>query len=82
MLPPAAGIVGVIARPAAGVCPTARRTPSAQREAAAVDDARVMLHLFLAVLIVGTLWRLTSYHLIASPQPQLNHLGLAMAQQY
>jgi hypothetical protein len=48
----------------------------------AVDDARVMLHLFLAVLIVGTLWRLISYHLIAAQQPQLNHLGLAMAQQY
>jgi hypothetical protein len=48
----------------------------------AVDDARVMLHLFLAVLIVGTLWRLISYHLIAATQPQLNHLGLAMAQQY
>jgi hypothetical protein len=47
-----------------------------------MDDARVMLHLFLAVLIVGTLWRLASYHLIASPQPHLNHLGLAMATQY
>jgi hypothetical protein len=47
-----------------------------------VDDARVMLHLFLAVLIVGTLWRLISYHLIAAQAPQLNHLGLAMAQQY
>jgi hypothetical protein len=41
-----------------------------------------MLHLFLAVLIVGTLWRLISYHLIAAQQPHLNHLGLAMAQQY
>lgn len=47
-----------------------------------MDDARIMLHLFLAVLIVGTLWRLISYHLIAASQPQLNHLGLAMAQQY
>jgi hypothetical protein len=47
-----------------------------------MDDARVLAHLFLAVLIVGTLWRLTSYHLVASPQPHLMHLGLAMATQY
>lgn len=47
-----------------------------------MDEARVLVHLFLAVLIVGTLWRLGSYHLIASSQPHLNHLGLAMAQQY
>jgi hypothetical protein len=49
---------------------------------AGVDDFRVMAHIFVAVLIVGTLWRLTSYHLIASKQPHLNHLGQAMATQY
>ena len=48
----------------------------------AVDDFRVMVHIFVAVLIVGTLWRLTSYHFIASKQPHLNHLGQAMATQY
>jgi hypothetical protein len=47
-----------------------------------MEDARVIAHIFLAVLIAGTLWRLTSYHLIASSQPHLNHLGLAMSQQY
>lgn len=47
-----------------------------------MDEARVILHVFLMVIIAGTLWRLASYHLIASPQPHLNHLGLAMAQQY
>lgn len=47
-----------------------------------MDDARILLHLFLGVLIVGTLWRLASFHLIASQQPHLNHLGLAMAVQY
>jgi hypothetical protein len=47
-----------------------------------VDEARVIAHVFLMVLIAGTLWRLISYHFIASPQPHLNHLGLAMAQQY
>jgi hypothetical protein len=47
-----------------------------------VDDFRIMVHIFMAVLIMGTLWRLTSYHLIASKQPHLNHLGQAMATQY
>jgi hypothetical protein len=47
-----------------------------------VDEARVIAHVFLMVLIAGTIWRLASYHLIASNQPHLNHLGLAMAQQY
>lgn len=47
-----------------------------------MDDIRIGLHVFLMVLIFGTIWRLASYHLIASPQTQLNHLGLAMAQQY
>lgn len=47
-----------------------------------MDDLRVMVHVFMAVLILGTLWRLLSYHLIASSQSHLNHLGLAMATQY
>lgn len=47
-----------------------------------MDDLRVMLHLFMIVLIIGTLWRLVSYHLIASSAPHLNHLGLAMSTQY
>lgn len=47
-----------------------------------MDEARILIQLFLMVLIAGTLWRLASYHLIASPQPQFNHLGLAMATQY
>jgi hypothetical protein len=47
-----------------------------------VDEARTVLHVFLLVLIGGTLWRLASYHLIAASSPQLNHLGLAMSQQY
>jgi hypothetical protein len=47
-----------------------------------MDEARVIAHVFLMVLIAGTIWRLASYHLIAANQPHLNHLGLAMAQQY
>lgn len=47
-----------------------------------MDEIRVILQVFLLVLIAGTLWRLGSYHLIASKQAHLNHLGLAMSQQY
>jgi len=47
-----------------------------------LDDARIALHVFLMVILVGTVWRLGSYYLIASPRPQWQHLGLAMATQY
>lgn len=47
-----------------------------------MEDIKVGLHIFLAVLIFGTGWRLATYHLIASPNPQLSHLGRAMANQY
>jgi hypothetical protein len=48
----------------------------------AVEDIKVILHIFLAVLIAGTMWRLTTYHLIASKNPHLEHLGRGMAIQY
>ena len=38
--------------------------------------------IFLGVIILGTLWRLGSYHLIASKNDSLAHLGKAMAFQY
>lgn len=53
-----------------------------ETEAPTVDEIRIAVHVFLMVLLVGTLWRLGSYYFIASPQPQLQHLGLAMATQY
>jgi hypothetical protein len=37
---------------------------------------------FLAVLMAGTLWRLSSLHLVASNNPTLSRLGAAMAFQY
>lgn len=37
---------------------------------------------FLLVLIMGSLWRLASYHLVASPNPTVSHLGKAMGFQY
>lgn len=42
----------------------------------------VALHVFLAVLAIGTLWRIASFHLMAAPNTQLNHLGKAMSIQY
>jgi hypothetical protein len=48
----------------------------------AVIDAQVGLHVFMIVLIFGTLWRLLQFHAMASPSPWLNHLGKAMAVQY
>lgn len=40
------------------------------------------LNVFLAVLIVGTAWRLASLHLMASSNPALKHLGVAATTQY
>jgi hypothetical protein len=47
-----------------------------------VDDFKIALHVFLCVLVLGTLWRVVSLHLIASQNAHLSHLGQAMSQQY
>lgn len=47
-----------------------------------MEDFKVVLHVFLAVLIMGTLWRLTTYHLMASQNVWLQHLGKGMSVQY
>lgn len=47
-----------------------------------MPHTRDVLAVFLMVLIAGTLWRLTAYHLIASPNSGVNHVGKAMAFQY
>jgi hypothetical protein len=39
-------------------------------------------HSFSAVLLAGTIWRIASYHLMASSNPSMQHLGAAMATQY
>lgn len=52
------------------------------REARAMVDLQIGLHIFMVVLIFGTLWRLLSFHAIASPNAKLQHLGSAMAFQY
>jgi len=40
------------------------------------------VHVFVSVLILGTLWRLTAYHAMASSNVQLQHVGAAMVTQY
>lgn len=47
-----------------------------------MDDVKVAVHIFLVVLIFGTLWRVSSYHLMASNNPMWQHLGKAMTTQY
>ncbi len=47
-----------------------------------MEHLQVALHIFLAVIVLGTLWRLLSFHLMAAENTQLNHLGKAMSLQY
>ena len=47
-----------------------------------MEDIKVGVHIFLVVLVFGTGWRLFTYHLMASPNAQLQHLGRAMSVQY
>jgi hypothetical protein len=37
---------------------------------------------FLSVLVIGTLWRLSSLHLTANSDTRMSHLGKAMGFQY
>lgn len=39
-------------------------------------------NIFLSVVVIGTVWRLASYHLVASKNEQLSHLGKAMGFQF
>ncbi len=52
------------------------------RGGTAVIDVQVGLHVFMIVLVFGTLWRLLSFHAMASPNGSLQHLGKAMSVQY
>lgn len=45
-------------------------------------DLGVGLHVFALVLIFGTIWRVSQFHLMASNNPSLQHLGKAMSIQY
>ena len=45
-------------------------------------DLQVGLHVFMSVLILGTVWRLISFHLAASSNTGVSHIGHAMIVQY
>ena len=45
-------------------------------------DLTVALHVFMSVLILGTIFRVAQYHLMASSNPGLQHIGKAMSTQY
>lgn len=45
-------------------------------------SAMAALNIFVAVLIMGTLWRLASYHMVASSNENVSHVGRAMGFQY
>lgn len=45
-------------------------------------DVQVGLHVFMLILIFGTVWRISQFHLMASSNPALQHLGKAMSIQY
>ena len=45
-------------------------------------SALAALNVFLGVLIIGTLFRLVTLHMVASSNPTVARLGQAMAFQY
>ena len=53
-----------------------------QLKGAPMIDLQVGLHVFMSVLILGTIFRIVSYHLMASPNPGIQHIGKAMSTQY
>jgi hypothetical protein len=59
-----------------------RRIGGLSRKGTFMEYVKLGVHIWVSVLIMGTLWRVISYHLIASPNENMSHLGRAMAQQY
>jgi hypothetical protein len=47
-----------------------------------MDYIKLGVHIWVSVLIMGTLWRVVSYHLMASSNSSLTDLGKAMSTQY
>ncbi len=39
-------------------------------------------HIFISVLLLGTLWRVVAYHLLASSNSTAQHVGAGMITQY
>ena len=66
--------------PSEGLTP-APGAPRSERHRAMLD-LQVSIHVFMSVLILGTIFRLVSYHLMASSNPGIQHIGKAMSTQY
>ena len=49
---------------------------------AKMEYVKLGVHIWVSVLIMGTMWRLLQYHLVASPNSSAQHVGRAMALQY
>jgi hypothetical protein len=47
-----------------------------------VEYVKIGVHIWVSVLIMGTVWRLLTYHALASTNTTINHAGKAMAVQY
>jgi hypothetical protein len=47
-----------------------------------MEYVKVGVHIWVSVLIMGTVWRLLTYHALASQNAMINHAGKAMAVQY
>lgn len=58
------------------------REPSSIWEEKTLEYVRLGVHIWVSVLIMGTMWRLLQYHLVASQNTTWQHLGRAMALQY
>ena len=46
------------------------------------ESGKIALHIWVSILIAGTLWRLASYHAMASKNQHVQHVGMAMSLQY
>jgi hypothetical protein len=80
-----AGIPGIRGRGLAGKSSAtlpANPRPRLSRKGQHMEYVKLGVHIWVSVLIMGTLWRVISYHFIASPNEAVQHLGRAMAQQY
>lgn len=47
-----------------------------------MEYVKLGVHIWVSVLIMGTLWRLIQYHFVASTNESVQHVGRAMALQY
>lgn len=47
-----------------------------------LEAGKIGLHIWASILIMGTLWRLLSYHAMASGNVHVSHIGRAMSLQY